>query len=170
MISSSGPTVVVIAPVTSSAAGTSRSPRGPVTSTTAPRQAATAGSSAAGSAWARLPQTVPRLRSSRCPTKGMARPIRGTAAVQRVALHTALAHCGAEAQLVAAALDPAQFGERADVDERARPAQTHREHRDEELPAGEHLGITGGERLDGLGDRGGPVVGERRRLHVITAP
>ena len=70
---------VVIAPTTSSRAGTSRVPRGPRSTTVASRQAATAGSSAAGSAWARLPQTVPRLRSSRWPTKGIARPISGTA-------------------------------------------------------------------------------------------
>ena len=75
---SSTPTAVVMAPWKNAAAGTVRRPPGPVTSSVAPRQDATAGSSAPGSACARLPQTVPRLRSSRWPTNGSARPTRGT--------------------------------------------------------------------------------------------
>ncbi len=55
------------APTNSPSASTRRVPPGPATCTAPAHARSTAGSSAAGSAWARLPPRVPRLRIAVCP-------------------------------------------------------------------------------------------------------
>ena len=63
--------------------------------------------------------------------------------------------------------DPAELGDATDVDEVVEVREPQREHRDEALPAGEHLGAVAelGEQRDRLVDGLGRVVLERRRLH-----
>src|SRR5215211_1953706 len=69
---SSGSSVVVRYDTSRSPAATSRAPAGPRAVTSAPSATATQGSSAAGSAWARLPPMVPRVRVRTLPTRAAA--------------------------------------------------------------------------------------------------
>ena len=71
--------LVVQVPVKNSDGGMVRRPVGDRTSSSASRASATAGYSAAGSAWAIEPPTVPRLRIWKCPMNGVARASSGTA-------------------------------------------------------------------------------------------
>ena len=54
-----------MAPRTNPASGDARLPSGPATTTSAPSAERQASQSAAGSAWARLPPMVPRVRTAR---------------------------------------------------------------------------------------------------------
>ena len=76
---SSGSSAVVNGPCRNSAAGMRRVPPGPVATSSAPSASATAGSSAAGSAWARLPPIVPLLRMGVCATYPTASATSGAA-------------------------------------------------------------------------------------------
>ena len=76
---SSGRRDVARYPSNHSAAGMTRSPDWLRTTNSASRARATAGSSAAGSACARLPPIVPRLRIASCPISGNAAASSGTA-------------------------------------------------------------------------------------------
>src|SRR5690606_28394074 len=111
-------------PVKNSSAAIRRRPSGPATSRVAPRHSATAGSSADGSAWAREPHTVPRLRISRCPTHGSAWASSGTSppAVRSTwRWRTAAPH----AQRAAVVADLAEFGHAGEVDQGPGPAEPH---------------------------------------------
>ena len=145
---SSGSSAVVNGPCRNSAAGMVRVPAGPVATSSASSASATAGSSAAGSAWARLPPIVPLLRIGVC-------AMYPTASASRRGGHR---HLGGALQLgqpghrpddqdVAVALDAAQAGYVAQVDEVARLGQPEVHQRYQALPAGEHprlgLGVLG---------------------------
>jgi hypothetical protein len=65
-------------PVKNSSAAICRSPSGPAIVMRAPSARQQAGSSEAGSAWARLPPSVPRLRIAACERCGIAAAIKGT--------------------------------------------------------------------------------------------
>ncbi len=56
------------------------------------------------------------------------------------------------------------------VHEHGRPRKPHVQHRDEALPAGEHLRLVAvlGEERNRLIDRAGPLVAERDGLHRVT--
>src|SRR5579862_6902922 len=77
--SSSGASDVVRNPWKRSAAGTVRTPRALLASTSPSRASSTEGSSAAGSAWAMLPPIVPRLRMALWPIRPRARTRSGLA-------------------------------------------------------------------------------------------
>ena len=62
---SPSPRVVANGPRMKEGSGSARAPAGPSIQTSAPSAASTTGQSAAGSAWARLPPMVPRLRIAR---------------------------------------------------------------------------------------------------------
>ena len=74
------------------------------------------GSSAAGSACASEPQTVPRLRVATWPTK-RGRPSSGQAATRRRALEGALPHQRADAHGPFATADAVEPGDPAQVDD-----------------------------------------------------
>jgi hypothetical protein len=63
--------------------------------------------------------------------------------------------------------DLVQLGQPVDVDQVAGGGQAHVEQRDQALAAGEDLAVVAdlGQHGQGLGDRRGPVVLERRWLH-----
>ena len=154
-------------PVKKSRALTVRRPEGPAMSRVAFRQAATAGSSAAGSAWARLPHTVPRLRSSRWPTQGSAMASSGTAAAAGSLLDAALADRRAEVEGVVGQGQLVEASDGVDVDENGGAAEAHGQDRDQRLAAGQHLALlaSAGQRGDGLADGGRADVVERGGLH-----
>ena len=103
---------------------------------------------------------------------GVARASSGTAAAtSAVALDRALAgHRRRSRASPFVALDAGELGDPVEVDEVLEPGQPQREHRHEALAAGQHLGLVAvlGEQRDGVGDRLGRVVLERRRLHVVV--
>ena len=129
---------------------------------------ATAGYSAAGSAWAIDPPSVPRLRIWKWPISGVALASSGTARRHLGAgLDGRLRGAGADPQRAVAALDALQLGDAPDVDEVLEDRQAQREHRDQALAAGQHLRAVAelGEQLRGVGGRARRVVLERRGLH-----
>ena len=76
---SSGARAVLYGPWKNPAAGMVRVPPGPAATSSASSARATAGSSAAGSAWARLPPTVPLFRTGACATRPIASASSGAA-------------------------------------------------------------------------------------------
>src|SRR5216683_4456607 len=169
---SSGARRVVMGPVKKSRALMVRRPEGAAMSRVAFRQAATAGSSAAGSAWARLPQTVPRVRSSRWPIQGRAIPSSGTAAVRgSCSTRRWRTDSRADVQSVVGAGQLVEAGHGVDVDEDGGAAEAHGEDRDQRLAAGQDLAlVTGlGQGGNGLVDRGRPHIVERGGLHRLPA-
>src|SRR5690606_4614531 len=75
---------------------------------------------------------------------------------------------GADRQRAVAALDALELVEPRDVDQVVEERQPQIQHRDQALPAGEHLGLIAelGEQLRRLGQVGRPVVGERCGFHA----
>ena len=129
---------------------------------------ATAGYSAAGSACAIDPPSVPRLRIWKWPISGVARASSGTAAAtSALASTTASVVPGADPQRAVATLDALELGDAPDVDEVLEDREAQRQHRDEALTAGEHLRVVAelGEEVHGVGGRVRGVVLERRGLH-----
>ena len=75
----------------------------------------------------------------------------------------------ADADPLVGDVDGIQPGDAVDVDEVAGVGQAHVEHRDQALPAGEHLAVVAdlAEHGDGLVDGAGCVVHERSGLHLV---
>jgi hypothetical protein len=86
---SSGSSAVPKRPVKKSSAATLRTPPGPRRWRRAPSASITAGSSAAGSAWAMLPPMVPRLRICACATDGSVSAMRGARSASSALLSAA---------------------------------------------------------------------------------
>ena len=107
----------------------------------ASRARATAGYSAAASAWASDPPIVPRLRIWKWPISGVARDSRGSApGDQRRAADLRLGGGRPDPRRASAALlDAAQRRDPADVDEVVEHREPQGEHRDQALPAGDQL-------------------------------
>src|SRR3984957_5298628 len=181
---SSGSSAVVQMPVKNPAAGISRWPRGESASTHPSRARATAGYSAAGSAWASDPPIVPRLRIWKWPISAVARDSSGTRLAisferpisasggpppgdQLRAADLRLGGARPDPDAVAALLDAAQRPDPADVDEVVEDREPHGEHRDQALPAGDHLRAVAKlrEQAGGRLDAVRRVVLERGRLH-----
>ncbi len=152
--------------MTSSAAGTSRSPRGPVDLDDRAEARGDGGQLGGRVGVGEAAADRAAAAQLAVPDEGQGPADQGHGGGQRIALDAALTHGGADVQLVPAPFEAAELVQRRDVDERPRPAQAHREHRHEGLAAGEHLGVARGEGLDGVGDRARAVVGERCGLHV----
>ena len=170
MSSSCGASVVSQVPSKNWLAGTVRSPSGPVMSSSASSASATAGYSAAGSAWAIEPPIVPRLRIWKCPISGVAAASNGTSrSITSLASSVLCPDDRTEYDMTVHALDKAQRGDAADVDQSIEPRQTEVEHRDQALAAGQHLRLVAevAEQLDGVLDGRRRVILEWCRLHHI---
>ncbi len=128
-----------------------------VVTTEPPSTSRQSGSSAAASAWAIEPPTVPRLRVTKWPTRGSASAASGTPA--RSPWRTVAP--------TRRAVDPVEPGDAVDVDEHGRADEPHVQQRHEALPAGEHLRLVAvlGQQRDRLLDGLGTLVAERRGLH-----
>ena len=137
---------------------------------------AASGSSADGSACARLPPTVPRLRVCTWPTHASACRSSGTRAASASSrCDVALARARADAHGVGFERDEFQRGDLVDVDQPGRAQQAHRHHRHQALPAGDELGVVAvlRQQLAGLVDRGGADVfkgGRFQRCDLKTLP
>jgi len=110
-------------PTKKSSAGIARRPRGPTTLSTASRQTATAGSSAAGSACARLPPSVPRIG---WPGGRHSRSLRRAAVEGRPARRRARPPPGGpspDGEPALAGADIASSATRFEIDEQARSGQ-----------------------------------------------
>ena len=124
---------------------------------------ATAGSSAAGSAWAALP-----VADGPVPDVGHGRRHQGSRpAGHRRALDGGVADAGADGEPARPGVDGVEPGDAADVDKVGGMAQPQRQQRDEALPAGQDLGVGAvlGQQADRLLHGSRAVVAERRHLH-----
>ena len=142
-------------------------PRALRASTSPSRASRTAGSSAAGSAWAMLPPIVPRLRIAPWPMK------RTASASNGLAVRTTSLRSTVRWRTIAPTVRPLPFSIVArsattvDVDEVRRPGEAQAQQRNQALPTGQHLGLVGvfREQRNHLIDRSGPVILEPRWLH-----
>ncbi len=155
-----------------SAAGSVRVPDLARSTIRASRTCATSGNSADGSACARLPPTVPRLRVCVWPTKASAWRSSGTRAASASSrTDDALPRACARAHGVG--LDGHEFQRRdlVDVDQPARAQQPERHHGDQALPARNELGVVAvlPQQLAGLVDRGRAGIVEGRRFQWPTS-
>ena len=162
-------------PSKKSAAVMVRSPRSALRAwSSASRARATAGSSAAGSAWARLPPSM-------APGCGWASwPIKGSAAASRGRWLETVEERSAARSVVMAPMvtrprppvggdqvDALELGHPTDVHQRGGASQAEGQEGDEALAAGQDLGVGAvpGEEAERLLDRGGVVIAETGRLH-----
>ena len=85
-----------------------------------------------------------------------------------VVLHPGVAGERTDPNPVDARLNRVEFGDPVDVHDVGGFGQTHRQHRDERLAAGQHLAVVPhlGEHRDGLGDGCRSVPDEGRRFHL----
>ena len=169
VISSSGSREVVKTVSKKSAAGMRRMPFGPATSISASSTRTTAGSSAAGSACAREPPRVPRLRIWKWPMCGATRASNGDACRNlRVALQGGVA--GRRAHHEGAVLPPdrGELPDAVDVHQDLGPREPQGQHRHEALAAGQDLRLVAvlREYRQAVLDRLRRVVVERCWFHV----
>src|ERR1700744_3548091 len=118
-------------PVKNSSAAIRRSPASPRTMMVASSASMQAGNSEAGSACARLPPSVPRLRIAGCATWALASGSNGaSAALSGEIQETAVARQAADRKLGAVQSDSPELAEIADIDQQFRREQTqiHRRH------------------------------------------
>ena len=126
--------------------------------------------SEAGSAWARLPPSVPRLRTCRSPISAAHSAIAAKdgrfssgASLERVpGRERADAQC-VVTELYAGEVEP------SDVDESARPDDPQLHDREERLTARERLRLRVGERVERLVERRGPDVLDRGGDHAAAS-
>ena len=165
---SSAASAVVSAPTKKSAALMVRSLVAERARSRPPSARTMAGSSEAGSALARLPPMVPRLRICGCAISGSASVMSGRSRDdERFALKRAIARHGADAHHAVDALHARKLAQRVEVDQyrRLHQAEIHRRH--QALAAGEEARVLAVLRLRGerLLDRMGRYVAERGGLH-----
>ena len=159
--------MVVVSGMSNSSLGFAiRDPRTLTSSTSASSAVTTAGSSAAGSAWAMLPPTVPRFRIATWPIRGAASARRGQAVRIRSSCSRIRCLTSAPEPQAVAGSDAVQAGNPVDVDDDCRRGETQVEKGTEALSAGEHLRVVAvpGEEVAGLLDRLRRVVVEAGRL------
>ena len=128
----------------------------------------TQGSSATGSAWARLPPTVPRLRMAGCPTCANASTTQRTALRQeRRELRLTLAGHGADAQPAAFIADVGQPFHPVEVHQHLGIGQPQVQQRHQALAPGQDTRLSGRlpQESQRFGQGPGRVVTERRRFH-----
>ena len=132
-------------------------------------RASAAGSSAAGSAWARLPPSVPRLRIAVWPTWRAASARSGarsrtSGAAARSAWRTSAPSTSPPSRR---GVDPLELARAVEVDEHRRADQAHVEQRHEALAAREQLRLAPARREQGdrLRGGGGTSVAEGSGLH-----
>ena len=119
-----------------------RSPRIDSAVTEPPVSARTAVISPDGSAWASEPTVVPRLRMVGWATSASAWPSSGCARRASASCSTpGVAGQGADPHPVDAGVDRVEVGDPVDVHQVGRFGQTHRQHRDQRLAAGQHLAV-----------------------------
>ena len=155
---SSASSSVVHRPVKNSEAGIVRRPREERTSSWASSVRATAGYSAAGSAWAMEPPIVPRLRIWKCPMRGVARARSGAAAATSGLDPTAASVVpGPDPQRAVTSLDAPQFRYPPQVDQVFEHGQAQGQHGDQALASGQQLGVVSQltQQLGRLGERCG---------------
>ena len=109
----------------------------------------------------------PRVRVWQCPTNGSARDQRQVRAQSVEPLGLGLGNSCADFDRVHRAVDGCNLGHPRDVDHHGGREQSHAQHRDEALAAGEHTGIVAvrRENLDGFVHRSGADVVEPGGLH-----
>ena len=133
-----------------------------------------AGISDAGSACARLPPMVPRLRICGCAICGSASAMSGRCACgRRIAFEVAVTRQRTDAQpLCRPVADPGKLLQRIDVDQHRRLRQPEIHCRNKTLTAGEKTRFVAvfGLQLQGLLDGSGGDVLERRWLHAAILP
>ena len=163
-----GPSAVSNRPLKKSSAFTVRLPFGPAISTSPPSASRQAGNSAAGSAKAIEPPSVPRLRIAAWPMCGMASAISG-------ACRAMSAERSASAWRVSAPIStvpfltamPAEPADAIQVDQKLRRRQPHVERGDQALAAGEQPRLASArQQLDGMIERFRLGIGKWRRLHA----
>src|SRR4029079_3137250 len=141
-----------------------RRPDDPSTTIVPPRAARQSGISAAPSACATLPPTVPRLRVTKCPTWGerLAQQRMGAGVV----LERCLADRGADPD-GPVRLDPVEAGA-VEVDEQRRAHEPHVERGHEALATGDRLRVLAAflQRSESLFERARGHIVERDRLHA----
>ena len=132
-----------------------------------PSVASTSAISAAGSAFATEPPTVPRLRVAACPTNGSARASSGTLrAIVSIVQRGDLARRRADRDRRAVVANAVQLADARNVDQPGRPREPHRHHGNQRLPARDDRRIgVGGQAGAGLLDRTRSHIVERGRLH-----
>ena len=137
----------------------------------APSASTTAGMSEAGSAWARLPPSVPRLRTCRSPISAAHSAIAasdGRFSSARV-FERVPGRERAHAKLRRHRVCTPREVEPSDVDESARPDDPQLHDREERLTARERFRLRVGERVERLVERRGPDVLDRGRDHAAAS-
>ena len=135
-----------------------------------PSASATAGYSAAGSAWAIEPPTVPRLRICGWAIQRVALVQQRLAlAHERRSLDRPLGRHGADGEPAVRLADVVEVGDPAEVEQQLRTREPHVEQRHQALAAGQDLGLArrvAASSETRLGHRVGGGVFEGRRLHA----
>ena len=167
--SSPGSRDVLNRPVKKSAARTVRDRSRLRKVNTASSASITAGSSAAGSACARLPPSVPRVRIAACATKGIAAATSGASRATTALCSSARCRvmppiCN---PLPPRWTRPESAGDLVQIDEHRGRRQAEVHGRNEALAAGQRLGVGAvlGQQVEGFVERSRTEVVERRRFH-----
>ena len=155
-----------------SVAGITRSPPFPRATTSAPSASITAGMSEAGSPWAIVPPSVPRVPHLRvADLGGRVRDDRAVLGEQGVGGDRRVPREGADRDVRAAVADVREVGEPSEVDELRRPRDPELQRRDQRLAARQELRVATarGEELDCVLDALGDVVVERCGDHAFAS-
>ena len=83
------------------------------------------------------------------------------------ALRLRVAHERTDLDLTVTERDTIEARHAIDVNDELRPAQPHVQRGDQALSAGQEARILRAHQLDGVIERAGSLIGERRRLHAI---